>query len=186
MFSMHRYREYIIIAMCFRAYKEQDRPSRTGKEGIYMKKMRTLCIFLVCAALLLCACGENGAKMSAREYVSGNPEAIEGLTEMPVDLIYDLTGLETEKYTDILFYESEDGLGASCLIVLVGKDAAAADEAESCLNNYLEQRKDETRNYLPEDYALLEKAVLKRKGNTVLLCAGKNSEKTSSGIMNGI
>ena len=144
-------------------------------------KRTVLTALVLVLCLCLCACGEKteGETLSLMEKLRSGVHT-EGLSDQPADFLGELTGLEMADYTETVYMESSDGMGASCVIALRGKDAAAAENAEKLLENYRQLRMEETRDYLPEEYKLLNSASVGRKGNTVVLVVGGHAAEDTA------
>ncbi len=169
-----------------------------------MKKKSIGCALLLLVLMTgLCACGnntktdeKNAATAAPAEATSApavnEPAAVkdalkntDGIVEFPGAIICELIGLTEESYSEIVYFESEDGVSARCVIVLTANDSAAADKAESALNKYLNQRMKETQNYLPDEYKLLSAAKVERKGNTVVLIVGSDAAEETRAVLQG-
>ena len=101
----------------------------------------------------------------------------EALVVLYPDDLEDLTGIGEEDCVDFAYLASRNPLSGREVIVLLAADGEAADRVEKLLQDYLESRRHETRNYLPEAYALLNRAEVTRTGLWVLLVIGGNAEE---------
>lgn len=61
--------------------------------------------------------------------------------------------------------------------VFAAKDDDSAKTIEARLNDFLSYRRQEMRDYLPEQYAVLQRAVLRRDGLNVALLVTKDIDK---------
>lgn len=142
-------------------------------------------IMVLILALLMTGCGEK--ETAAPMDLKSALKSTEGLIELPGAAAFfcEDYGLNESDYTEISFFESEDGLGARCAILITGKDKAAADKAENALNNYLSRRMKETQNYLPEEYKLLSQAKVSRKNMTAVLIVGSDAAAETQNALKG-
>ncbi len=106
-----------------------------------------------------------------------------GLSALPKSDLEDIIGIDPADHTDAVYLQDE--MAGRELLMLRAKDAEAAGRIQELLTGYLEQRRKETRNYLPEAYRLLENAVVTMKGNTVLLCSDENAANLSTMLLAG-
>ena len=85
------------------------------------------------------------------------------------DDLYDMIGISPDDYTEAVFFKDKDTLSGREIIMVRAKDAAASRSINEALERYLSQRKEETRNYLPNAYRLLCDAAVQASGLTVSL-----------------
>lgn len=81
----------------------------------------------------------------------------------------DFLGLDTERLTDSVLMISQDSLLADEVLLLRVKDKAAADAAKLMLEQRMKQKGDEARTYSPEQYAIIQKGVIKHQGLSLAL-----------------
>ena len=136
-----------------------------------MKKIFIL-LFLLPVMALLAGCqaareSQPGITLgeAARQAVQ-NPNA---LISYSADDLYDLTGIAPEDYEEAVFLKDQDTLSGREIIMVRAKDAQSIASITKALEQYLSQRRNETRDYLPEAYRLLCDARIQQSGLTVSL-----------------
>ena len=136
--------------------------------------MKKFALLLLAAVLLfsLTACGgETKAPSTAdkplKELVTGIVST-EGLVSLPKTDLEDIIGIDPADFKEAVYMQDE-GMGGREVLVLRSADKDAAGRIASLLENYLENRRKETRNYAPEAYKLLSETSVQRKNNTVAL-----------------
>ena len=151
---------------------------------------------LLIAVLALCVClaagcgakpsaqGTDKARLSLREAVEKAAADAAGLTGLTADDLSDVLGIEPEEYTEFVYLQG-DGLDGREILALRAADAAAAAHLKEQLDGYLEQRRRETQNYLPEVYQLLSKASVAVKGTTVALFVGADAARETDALLAG-
>ena len=128
--------------------------------------------------LLLAAAGKP-----LKELVSGVISA-EGLVSLPRTDLEDIIGIDPEDFTEAVYMQDE-GMGGREVLVLRASDKDAAARIASLLENYLENRRKETRNYAPEAYKLLEAAKVETKNLTVALISDEQAAKLTTSLLAG-
>ena len=136
-----------------------------------MKKL--LCAALMLAVLTLCACGATTAKtvdMTAvmpvmMEYTYAKDEMLM-LTE---DDLLELYGIEAADVKQFAAAIGLNSLKADEIVLLEAVDAEAAKRVKEMLDNRYQSKLNETRNYLPEEFAKIEKCKVSMEGNFVSL-----------------
>lgn len=132
-------------------------------------KKPILFLFLLLAPLLLTACQSIQPDMplwEAARQALNKPDAFIPYT---AEDLYDLTGISPDDYAEAVFLRDADTLSGRELIMVQAKDANGVRSIQKALEQYLSQRKEETRNYLPEAYRLYSDAKARVSGLTVSL-----------------
>lgn len=152
--------------------------------------MKKFALLLLAAVLLLSltACGgetkvPSTAGKPLKELVSGVISA-EGLVSLPRTDLEDIIGIDPEDFTEAVYMQDE-GMGGREVLVLRASDKDAAARIASLLENYLENRRKETRNYAPEAYKLLEAAKVETKNLTVALISDEQAAKLTTSLLAG-
>ena len=128
-------------------------------------KKRLLCFLLLLSLVLL-----PGCRLARQQIISLEESArrsladAESFTAYTAEDLYDLTGIAADDYTDAVFLRDSDTLSGREIILLRAKNAATLRSAKEALEQYLSQRKEETRDYLPEAYHRLSQAKVEENG----------------------
>ena len=149
-----------------------------------MKKGWIIGILLL-LALTLSACApkeEQKEKKALADTVTAVVKDAKDLVAWSEDDLADLLGILPEDYTEQVYLQGESLSGRE-IIVIRAKDQEAAGRIADTLNNYLDQRKQETQNYLPDAYKLLSNAKVETKNLTVALVVGESGPAESQAIL---
>ncbi len=158
-----------------------------------IKKALLACVCLcLCLALTGCGGGKTPAATEAPQAKKTLEEKAEAalsdyasLVRLPFEDLEDMTGISRDMVTEYLYLQGEDALSGREVVVLRAADAAKAEEILPMMEKYLEDRKKESRNYLPEAYKLQEAAKAERRNGTVVLCVGEKSRDESAALLAG-
>ena len=71
---------------------------------------------------------------------------------------------------------SEDATSAETIIIMKAKDASNISSLSDCLQVVVDEKKNEMENYLPEQFAIVEKSSVKTKDNYVWLVISENAD----------
>lgn len=134
--------------------------------------------------------GEPGAEQPAEEELSDAGEAVPSVEEvyqkieqevslqspacMDEDFISNYYGMDTGALEEYVFSISEDAAQAETVIIMRVKDAADAEEIADSLQAVVEEKKAEMENYIPEQFAIVEKSEVVIKDNYVWLVISEN------------
>lgn len=154
--------------------------------------MKKIAVWLVLAvlALSLTACTANPKTaastkdMPLKELVNKHVAAAGSMVSLPRTDLEDVIGIDPADFKEAVYLQDE-GMGGNEALVLRAQDEKAAERIVSMLEGYLEQRRKETRNYVPEAYQLLEKAKVERKNLTVALISGEKAAEESAALLAG-
>ena len=127
-------------------------------------------VLLLLSLLLLIGCQaapeqQLSLEETARQYFS-DPDAFIAYTAEDLE---DLTGIAPDDYTEAVFLRDSDTLSGREIILVRAKDVEAFRSAKEALERYLSQRKEETRDYLPEAFHRLNQATVEGTGMLVRL-----------------
>lgn len=147
-------------------------------------KRFSVLLILTLVVTLLAGCAQKTVK-PLTEAVNAALISAEGLTEFPADELEMTADITEDEFTECVYLVSDDGISAREVIVLRAKDQNAAKDIAGKLEAYLSQRQKETRDYLPDEYALLEKAKVETKNNTVALIVGEQAAEETRKLMAG-
>ena len=85
-------------------------------------------------------------------------------------------GFDLSKAEGLVYYENEDIMDASELLIVTQNDAEDAEGFRTAMETYIANQKNLYKNYAPEQYALLEDSILDVSGNTLFYCTAKNAD----------
>ncbi len=155
------------------------------------KKHGLWLIALLLIAVTLAGCQsstENAPKAAAlplREAIESALTDKENLVAYTADDLADLMGILPEDYTEALFLMGSDSLSGREIIAARAKDSDSLKKITEALNNYLAQRQQETRNYLPDAYKLQTQAKVETKNLTAVLIVGAHSAEETKAFLAG-
>ena len=105
------------------------------------------------------------------------------MANLPLMDLEDIIGIEASQFTEAVYLQSTALEGGEAVVV-----RAVEGEAESVaamLDNYLQRRKEETQNYVPEAYKLLSETSVQRKNNTVALIVTEKAAEVTTKLLAG-
>ena len=85
-------------------------------------------------------------------------------------------GFDLSKAEGLVYYENEDIMDVSELLIVKLNDAEDAEGFRTAVATYIANQKNLYKNYAPEQYALLEDSILDVSGNTLFYCTAKNAD----------
>lgn len=146
-------------------------------------------ILLVLVPLLLTGCQSGGNQektaLPLSDALSKALGDMEALVAYTADDLSDIMGILPEDYTEAAFLVGSDSLSGREAIAVRAKDANALKTVKDALNNYLSQRMQETRNYLPDAYKLQSEARVETKNLTAVLFIGPNAAEETRTFLAG-
>jgi len=146
-----------------------------------MKK--ALSLVLCVLALMLCtACGAEQPEPSPElqpiyeSLSAGMPELI----VLDEDSVYNYFGIAPEQCAQAVVAIAENGLLADELWLIEAADEAALESIRAMIEMRLEARAEETVDYLPQQYAVIEKAQCVEKGLIIALIISPEAERLAA------
>lgn len=146
-----------------------------------MKRM--MCIMLAVVAMLLSACSQPAKEVSipqimdqlAKEY--GLEEGMLVLTEDDLLELYGIESADVKQFAARLRLES---IQADEIVLIEATDGKAAERVKEMLDNRYQSKLNETRDYLPDEFAKIEKCKVAQNGNFVSMIICADADKAVS------
>ena len=142
--------------------------------------MKNIAILLAIACLLTALCGCGGKKelvpqTLAEELLSkaSFTDSLDRMEDNTIPLVY---GIEKEDFTAALVYAGAGGVTAEEIAVFTAVDGAAADRILSAVQARVANRVESFKTYYPAAVPILEKAIVEKKDNTVVLVICSDSD----------
>ncbi|WP_405357596.1 DUF4358 domain-containing protein [Ruminococcus sp.] len=151
---------------------------------------RFLCVIAVITvlAVTLCACGQAAKPLSeVFEKLKTDYNITDMLEYKSAD---DLSryGIKAEDVEESAGGVNKTGVNQEEIVLVKTKDAEAAKRVQDALSKRLESKLNETKNYNPEQYAIVEKCSVDVDGNYVSMIISSDAEamkkdyKTAIGV----
>lgn len=133
-------------------------------------------------AVSVCSCSDSGS--TAEPEVETIVNAI--IVEYPLsdamnkvegeDKIKNVYGLTTEDYSEFAAYVNNSGTEQDEIVIVKAASPDKVAGIEEKLNNKLTAKLNSTKNYLPEQYSMIEKCEVKSNGNYVRMIISPDAE----------
>lgn len=147
------------------------------------QKIHSVLLLVLTTILAVCAAGCSGGTKAADVDVTKVMSAllekapIEGSIQLTEDDMLNFYGIEGDKMEAFAADLAADGITAKEIVLVKAKDEDSAKDVETKLQNRLEARRNEFNNYLPDQYAIVEKSEVKRDGVYVRLIISPQQEE---------
>ena len=86
-------------------------------------------------------------------------------------------GFDTQKEEGILYYDNDNIMDVSELLIVKLNDKTDAAEFVNAIEEHVNNQKNIFKSYAPEQYAILEKSIIKQSGNVIFYCTNENSQE---------
>ena len=151
---------------------------------------RFLCVIAVITvlAVTLCACGQAAKPLSEVFEKLKTDYNITDLLEYKSADDLSRYGIKAEDVEESAGGVNKTGVNQEEIVLVKTKDAEAAKRVQDALNKRLESKLNETKNYNPEQYAIVEKCSVDVDGNYVSMIISSDAEamkkdyKTAIGV----
>lgn len=156
-----------------------------------MKRILTslLAVTLAMVVLAGCSAGKNVPVKDIMAKVLEQVTSVKDLSSIDVtskDLsamdkdALTFMGIKTEDVEEGMVRFSMIGLQADEVIILKMKDKDSVAATVEAIKAHVEVKKESFKDYIPENYTLVENHVLKTKGQYILLAISKDAEKIAT------
>lgn len=105
---------------------------------------------------------------------------------MDDDFISNYYGIDAASLEEYVFSMSEDAAQAETVIILKVKNTDDVKGLSDSLQTVVDEKKNEMENYIPEQFAIVEKSKVQTKDNYVWLVISENADAIADIIENGL
>lgn len=105
---------------------------------------------------------------------------------MDEDFILNYYGIDTAVLEEYVFSMSEDAAQAETIILMKVKNPEDLETFADCLQAIVEDKKDEMENYIPEQFAIVEKSKVQTRDNYIWLVISDNADEIIDLIESGL
>lgn len=95
---------------------------------------------------------------------------------MDDDFIMNYYGIDSALLEEYVFSMSEDAAKAETVILMKAKEAGSLEDLKTSLQTVVDEKKNEMENYIPEQFAIVEKSKVQTKGNYIWLVISEQSD----------
>ena len=132
-----------------------------------MKKLLSVVAVITLIAVMLSACGSAAKPLSEIFETLKNDYNITDMVEFKSVDDLGRYGIKAEDVKEFAGGVNKSGVNQEEIIMVLATDGDAAERIEKSLNNRLESKKNETKNYNPEQYAIMEDCTVDTNNNYV-------------------
>lgn len=168
---------------------------RTGKS------IKAMAAFLA-AALLLTGCSDETTSSDGHSDPSGSEQTAKSVQEvyqeieqtvslkspqcMDEDFILNYYGIDTTGLEEYVFSMSEDAAQAETIILMKVNNPEDLEMFADCLQTIVDDKKNEMEDYIPEQFAIVEKSKVQTKDNYLWLVISDNADEITDIIECGL
>lgn len=116
----------------------------------------------------------------------GEKVTLESPVCMDEEYIINYYGIDTTLLEEYVFSMSEDAAKAETVIIAKVKAEEDAAGIAECLQTVVEEKKNEMENYIPEQFAIVEKSKVIEKDNYIWLVISENADAITEIIESGL
>ena len=129
-----------------------------------MKKILAA-LLIITLLLSVCACGPSEEKYVDLTLLYADfQKTLPEMMLLNEDTMLNFLGIDTEDCAQVIVALCENGLKTDEIWLIQAKDSDAMDRLTAMANSRITAKKDETLNYSPEQFAVVEKAVIINQG----------------------
>ena len=143
-----------------------------------MKKVFALLSFVLMVSLIFCSCGEAAKPLSdvfaSIKEQAGVSELVEFADVSDLDRFY---GIAAEDVADFAGGINNSGVDQEEIVLVKAVDSKAVERIVEVLGNRLNAKLNETKNYNPEQYAIIEKCYVESDNLYVSLIISADAQQ---------
>jgi len=152
------------------------------KNKQFLKKLILIITSAIILTLSVSACGANKSKtaeISVSQVIDKVKQSadISQMKEGDAEKLKKLYGIDSSKLSEFALYTASSNIKADELLVIKVKDTKDIEDIKSRISDRIEKQSQSFKDYLPDEYSLIEKHVLKDSGEFILFDISKDSDK---------
>ena len=148
---------------------------------------------LAAAALLCTGCSDKAAQTAstanqtdaAAQTDTTSAKSIQEVC-LDDDFISNYYGIDAASLEEYVFSMSEDAAQAETIIIMKVKNTDDLENLAASLQTVVDEKKNEMENYIPEQFAIVEKSKVQTKDNYIWLVISDNADAVTDIIESGL
>jgi Domain of unknown function (DUF4358) len=150
-----------------------------------MKRFLSVLLMFAIGMGMLAGCSSDGGtteELSAAEVGERIQQTVsfQDMKQGDLEKLQKLYQIEAEKVENFILYTASSNVKADELAVIKVKDASDTENVKEKIQQRIEAQTIKLKDYRPEEYFLVEKHVLKTKGQFVLFAVSKEVDQIES------
>ncbi|KEI01682.1 DUF4358 domain-containing protein [Clostridium botulinum] len=151
------------------------------------KKILITLFLLIFSASVFSACS-NSAESNKNVAIKDISEKISSVTDVSqmkkgdTEKLKKLYKIDAKDAEEFILYTAPSNIKADEIAVIKVKDSNQVEDVKKKMGKRIEKQSASFKDYLPKEYDLIEKHVLKNKDNYVILIISKDVEKIEKAI----
>ena len=117
---------------------------------------------------------------------SGQTVTLQSPQCMDDDFISNYYGIDASMLEEYVFSMSEDAAQAETIIIMKLKNTDDLASLQDSLQTVVDEKKNEMENYIPEQFAIVEKSKVQTKENYIWLVISENADAITDIIESGL
>lgn len=175
-------------------------------------RIRKICLCLLLSIVLLSGCSSTAQDSTAQTPATENTVSESNVEETPAsqrsvseiykeisnnvklvspvemsdEFISNYYNIDPNKLEEYVFVMSEEATSAETVVIMKVKDAGDVESIESALGVVVDEKRAEMENYLPEQFAIVDKSSVETKDSYVWLVISENQADITALIKENI
>ena len=141
--------------------------------------MEIACVVALVAFIIFLFVSRSGGTDKKVKTISAPVLKVMDISEMSKKTAADAAktfGFDTAKEEGILYYNNDNIMNCSELLIVKLKDEADTPAFKALVEKHVESQMNLFKNYAPEQYSLLQNSIIETSGNTLFYCTAKNAD----------
>lgn len=143
-------------------------------------KTRKALVIMLLVLFLLGGCGQDKLQNPTVQSIADKVKQSVDLSSLKAadyPKLKKLYGISRAELEDFVLYRAPSNIKADEIAIIKVKDPKYIDEVKEKVLKRADRQATSFRDYLPKEYFLIEKKIIKVKGNYILFAVSKDAEK---------
>lgn len=152
------------------------------KDSNKFLRLMSILLFVFVIANFLTGCFSSDTETknpSVKDIGDSIKESVDfsNMVELDEDRFERIYGVDLNKIEDFFIYVPSSNISASEVAVIKVKDSSDVDYIKDKINMRVEKQAKSFKDYLPEEYYLIDNHILKSKGDYILFVISEDADK---------
>lgn len=138
-------------------------------------------VIILCLAIFIIVLlsGNHSKKIDFGKFIAafGQETSLESIKEKTKNDVRKTFGIDLEGVENVLYYSGEGIMDVSELLIIEAKDSDTAENMMSAIENFVAVQKNNFDGYGTNQFDILSRAVMKRKGNYCFLAVSEYADE---------
>ncbi|MGN0709650.1 MAG: DUF4358 domain-containing protein [Anaerovoracaceae bacterium] len=166
--------------------KEKSRNITAPEGSLVLKIVLVVIIIAFLAAVYHSNTSKNVSMGTISKHLESEAHITKEMKKQTDRQLMQFMNIDASQYAGVLYYKSEDAMNATELVIVKVSNKSDLDGVQDEMEDRIQSQLKIFEGYAPEQVALLNNAVITKRGSYIFYCTAKQPEKYEEVFLNVI